>query len=151
MDAVIRAEAFGLTMKERFVYVTTLDGTGFPETRVMFNLLKTRGSALSKGPAKVPSEFASYLGTNTSSRKISQIRKDNRVCLYYSDNKGFYGCMVRGRVSEVSDPAIRKAVWTPSWDMYYSGGLDGGDFSLLLFTPEHIRYYHGLAVHEADA
>ena len=151
MDAEIRGQALDLTLREKFVYVTTLDETGFPETRVMFNLLKTRGKALSTGPAKVPSDFASYLGTNTSSRKISQIRKDNRVCLYYSDNKGFYGCMVRGRVSEVTDPAIRKAIWTPSWDMYYPGGIDGGDFSILSFKPEHIRFYHGLAVHEADA
>ena len=151
MDAEIRAQALGLTMKERFVYVTTLDETGFPETRVMFNLLKTRGKALAFGPAKVPSEFASYLGTNTSSRKIAQIRKDDRVCLYYSDNKGFYGCMVRGHVSEVDDHSVRKAVWAPSWSVYYPGGIDGGDFSLLLFKPEHIRFYHGLAVHEADA
>ena len=151
MDDGIRAQALGLSMRERFVYATTLDETGFPETRVMFNLLKTRGKALSFGPAKVPSEFASYLGTNMSSRKISQIRKDNRVCLYYSDNKGFYGCMVRGRVSEVSDPAIRKAIWTPAWNMYYPGGIDGGDFSLLYFNPEHIRFYHGLAVHDFDA
>jgi len=151
MVAEIRAEALGLSMKERFVYVTTLDETGFPETRVMFNLLKTRGKALSSGPAKVPSEFASYLGTNTSSRKISHIRKDNRVCLYYSDNKGFYGCMVRGRVNEVSDPAVRKAIWAQSWSIYYPGGIDGGDFSLLQFKPEHIRFYHGLEVQDFDA
>jgi len=151
MNTEIRAQALGLSMTEEFVYVTTLDETGFPETRVMFNLLKTRGKALSSGPAKVPSEFASYLGTNTSSRKISHIRKDNRVCLYYSDNKGFFGCMVRGQFSEVSDPAIRKAIWTPSWNMYYPGGIDGGDFSLLYFKPEHIRFYHGLAVHDFDA
>ena len=151
MDAEIRTQALDLTLHEKFVYVTTLDETGFPETRVMFNLLKTRGKALSSGQAKVPSEFANYLGTNTSSRKISHIRKDNRVCLYYSDNKGFYGCMVRGHVSEVSDPAIRKAIWAPSWDVYYPGGIDGGDFSILFFKPEHIRFYHGLAVHEFDA
>jgi len=151
MDAETRSKALELTMRERFVYVTTLDETGFPETRVMFNLLKTRGKALSSGAAKVPSEFASYLGTNTSSRKVSQTRKDSRVCLYYSDNKGFYGCMVRGYVSEVIDPAIKKAIWMPSWNVYYPGGFDGGDFSLLYFKPEHIRFYHGLAVHEFDA
>ena len=151
MDKEIRDEALGLTLREKFVYVTTLDETGFPETRVMFNLLKTRGKALSAGFAKVPTEFSSYLGTNTGSRKIAQIRKDNRVCLYYSNNKGFYGCMVRGKVSEVSDLAVRKAIWVPAWNMYYAGGLDGGDFSVLLFTPEHIRYYHGLTVHDFDA
>lgn len=133
------------------MYVTTLDASGFPETRVMFNLLKSRAKALSSGPAAVPVPFANYLGTNTSSRKVSQMRNDGRVCLYYSDNRGYYGCMVRGRVSEVTDAAVRKSIWTPAWNMYYQGGLDGGDFSLLLFTPEHVRYYHNLAVHEFDA
>ena len=151
MDLDVSHEALALTKREKFVYVTTLDATGFPETRVMFNLLKTRGKALSSGPAKVPSRFASYLGTNTSSRKIGHIRNDNRVCLYYSDNQGFHGCMVRGRVSEVTDPVIRKAVWVPAWNVYYPGGIDGGDFSLLLFTPELVRYYHNLAVHEFNA
>jgi general stress protein 26 len=151
MDNKARDEALALTLREKFVYVTTIDETGFPETRVMFNLLKTRGKALSSGPAKVPVDFASYLGTNTSSRNIGQIRRDNRVCLYYSDNRGFYGCMVRGRVTEVTDPAIRKAIWVPAWNMYYSGGIDGGDFSVLLFTPESVRYYHGLKVHDFGA
>lgn len=147
----VRDEALALTMREKFVYVTTIDETGFPETRVMFNLLKTRAKALSSGPAKVPVEFASYLGTNTSSRKIGQIRRDNRVCLYYSDNRGFSGCMVRGRVTEVTEQAIRKAIWMPTWNVYYYGGIDGGDYTVLRFMPESVRYYHGLKVHEFGA
>jgi len=151
MDDAIRAEALAVTKREKFVYLTTLDASGFPETRVLFNLLKTRAKALSSGPARIETDFASYLGTNNSSAKIAQIRSDPRVCLYYSDTKGFYGCMVKGRMTEVFDPAIRKAVWTPSWNMYYSGGLDGGDFSLLSFEPESVRYYHGLKQHEFRA
>lgn len=146
-----RANALALTLREDFVYVTTVDSTGFPETRVMFNLLKQRASAVASGPARVPAEFASWLGTNTSSRKVVHVRRDDRVCLYYSDNAAYEGCMVRGRVSEVDDSAIRSAIWVPEWDMYYHDGIDGGDFTLLRFTPELFRYYHGLAVHEFHA
>jgi len=151
MGEDFRAKALGLTQREDFVYVTTVDATGFPETRVMFNLLKQRAVAVASGPARVPAEFASWLGTNTSSRKVAHVRKDDRVCLYYSDNSAFEGCMVRGRVSEVRDAAIRSAIWIAEWDMYYPGGVDGGDFTLLRFTPELVRYYHGLAVHEFNA
>ncbi len=150
MENAEREAALALTLRSKFVYVTSLD-EGFPETRVMFNLLKHRSKALSSGAARVPREFASYLGTNTSSRKVAQMRKDDRVCLYYSDNRTFEGCMVRGRVREVSDTAIREGVWTDSWNMYYHGGLDGGDFSLMLFVPETVRYYHGLKVTAFDA
>jgi general stress protein 26 len=151
MEEDRRAAALALSKRVKFVYVTSLDEGGFPETRVMFNLIKTRAKATQVGPAALEREFMNYLGTNTSSRKMAQMRKDQRVCLYYSDNTRFEGCMVRGRVSEISDPAIRKAIWVPAWDMYYPGGMDGGDFSLMLFTPEHVRYYHGLSVADFDA
>mgnify|MGYP001198615321 FL=1 len=152
MNKEVHDAALALSRRENFVYVTSLDGTGFPETRVMFNLLKHRQDALlGDGAARIPSEFASYLGTNTSSRKVAQMRKDGRVCLYYSDNEKYEGCMVRGRVMEVTDQAILKAVWTESWEMYYPGGLNGGDFSLFAFVPERVRYYEGLAVNEFDA
>lgn len=150
MEHAEREAALALTLRSKFVYVTTLD-EGFPETRVMFNLLKHRAKALSSGSAKVPRDFATYLGTNTSSRKVSQMRKDDRVCLYYSDNRTFEGCMVRGRVRETGDGEIRKSVWTDSWNMYYHGGLDGGDFSLMSFVPETVRYYHGLKVTAFEA
>lgn len=150
-DKKAREAALALTMRSKFVYVTTVDQTGFPETRVMFNLLKVRAKPLSSGPAAVKRNFASYLGTNTSSKKVAQMRNDGRVCLYYSDNAKYEGCMVRGRVVEVTDAEVRKAVWTPAWKMYYYGGLDGGDFSLLEFVPETVKYYHGLAVREFPA
>jgi len=146
-----REAALALTKRAKFVYVTTVDETGFPETRVMFNLLKVRAKALSSGSGAVKRDFANYLGTNTSSKKVAQMRKDDRVCLYYSDNVKFEGCMVRGRVVEVTDSAVRKSVWTPSWMMYYNGGLDGGDFSLIAFEPETVKYYHGLSTHEFTA
>ncbi len=150
MENAERVAVLALTLRSKVVYVTTLD-EGFPETRVMFNLLKHRAKPLSSGASKVPQDFATYLGTNTSSRKVAQMRKDDRVCLYYSDNRSFEGCMIRGRVREVSDAVIRESVWTDSWNMYYHGGLNGGDFSLMLFVPETIRYYHGLKVTAFEA
>lgn len=144
-------EAFALSKRVKFVYLSSLDETGSPETRVLFNLRKTRGKALSSGPAALAEGFANYLGTNTSSRKVSQLRRDGRVCLYYSDNAKFEGCSVRGRLVEVVDAAVRKAVYVKAWDMYYEGGVDGGDFSLFKFEPEKVRYYHGLKVLSFDA
>lgn len=150
MEDTTKRASLDLTLRSEFVYVTTLDN-GFPETRVMFNLLKHRDKALSSGPAKVAKEFASFIATNTSSRKVAQMNSDDRVCLYYSDNTRYEGLMIRGRVREVTDSAVRAAVWTSKWDMYYYGGLDGGDFSLFEFIPESCRYYHGLKVTAFDA
>jgi len=141
-------DALALTLREGLVSVSSLDETGYPETRAMFNLLKVRAEALSTGPARADRDFATYLATNTGSRKVPLMRKDGRVCLYYCDGPAFEGCSVRGQVSEVFDKAIRSSIWVPDWEMYYRGGLDGGDFTVLRFVPERVRYYHGLAVEE---
>lgn len=146
-----KESALALTLRSDFVYVTTLDESGFPETRILFNLLKHRAEVLSSGPAKVSVSFTSYICTNTSSKKVSQMRHDDRVCLYYSDTNNYEGCMIRGHVREISDATIRKTIWTPKWEMYYYGGLDGGDFSVFEFVPESGRYYHGLKVTAFDA
>jgi len=144
-------EALALADRAKFVYLSSLDEKGGPETRVLFNLRKVRAKALASGNAALGEGFANYLGTNTSSRKVAQLRKDGRACLYYSDNGKFEGCSVRGRLVEVQDSEIRKAIYEKSWDMYYPGGVDGGDFSLFKFEPESVRYYHGLKVLSFDA
>lgn len=142
-------QAKALMDREDFVYLSSLDEEGWPETRVLFNLRKHRAdSALIKD---LRDGFSSYLGTNTSSRKVTQLRRDGRACLYYSDNVNFEGCSVQGRFEEVLDWEIKKAIYIESWDMYYPGGLDGGDFSLFKFAPELVRYYHGLKVLSFDA
>lgn len=149
-DEEIITKALALTWGSEFVYLSTVDD-GYPETRILFNLLKHREEALSSGKAKVSKDFATYIATNTSSKKVAQMRNDDRVCLYYSNTTKYEGCMIRGRVREVTDKEIRAAVWTPKWDMYYYGGIDGGDFSLFEFLPEKGRYYHGLKVTCFDA
>jgi general stress protein 26 len=144
-------EAFALTQRVKFVYLSNLDESGAPETRVLFNLRKTRRKPLSSGPGALGEDFENYLGTNTSSRKVAQVRNDDRVCLYYSDNARFEGCSVRGHLVEVTIAAVRNAVYAKTWDIYYPGGVDGGDFSLFKFEPEKVRYYHGLKVLSFDA
>lgn len=142
--------ALALSQRSEFVTVSTVQEDGFPEARVLFNLLKHRAEALEAGPAKLDQAFASWLGTNTSSRKVAQLRRDPRLCLYYFDAMTFEGLCLQGTVEEFFDPAIRAALWTPAWDRYYPGGREGGDFTLMRFTPLRGRYYHGLQVSEVE-
>ncbi len=145
------AAAFALTRRAKFVNVATNGDGGYPENRVMFNLLKMRSRAVNRGPARLPDGFASWLATNTSSRKVAQVRRDPRVCLYYSDLSAFEGIAVFGRLAEVQDRAVKAALWMKKWEMYYKGGIDGGDFTVFRLVPERGRYYHGLQVVDFDA
>lgn len=139
--------ALSLTRRSDFVHLSTLRVDGFPDTRVLFNLLKLRAQAIPDRGVT----FTTWLGTNTSSQKVTQIRRDPRACLYYVDTAGFEGLSLQGTLEEVLDPAIRATIWTDDWNMYYPGGLKGGDFALLRFHPVHGRYYQGLRVVEFDA
>jgi general stress protein 26 len=143
--------AFALTRRTRLVHVSTNGPSGYPETRVMFNLLKHRAKAVARGPAALPWGFSCWVGTNTASAKTGQIRHDPRVCLYYTDAKSLEGLSLSGRLEEVEDDAIRRAIYAPSWDTYYAGGRDGGDFTLFRFVPARGKYYHGLRVVQFDA
>ena len=140
------AAAYALATRARFVYISTTSPSGCPETRIMFNLLKRRARAVSRGAAALPKGFASWVGTNTSSAKVARVREDPRACLYYADTRTFEGLCVTGRLEEVTDEAVRSAIYAPSWDVYYPGGKDGGDFTLFRFVPDQAKYYHGLRV-----
>lgn len=146
----LRAAALELSGRVDFVTLSLLDEGGGPESRLLFNLRRLRAAAIAAGPAALAG-FATYLGTNTSSRKVALLRRDGRASLYYADYQSWEGCNVSGRIEELDDKAVKAALWTPDWEMYYHGGLDGGDFSVLKFTPERVRYYHGLACTGFDA
>jgi general stress protein 26 len=147
MDRSIAAR--NLMQRSDLVCVSTIHPDGFPEARMLFNLVKLRAAAVESGPAKLPS-FGNWLGTNTSSRKVAQLHHDPRLCLYYSDAATFEGLCLQGTVEDVRDPAIRQAIWTDAWEMYYPGGREGGDFTLLRFQPLKGRYYQGLQVTDLD-
>lgn len=149
MDTSFLPAALALVRRSDFVFVSTLDG--HPDTRVLFNLMRLRAEAVASGPAVLGNSFAAWLATNTSSRKVGQIRQDPRVCLYYADTAAFEGLSLQGELEEVFDASIREAIWTEAWTMYYPGGCEGGDFTLLRFRPTRGRYYHGLRVVEFDA
>jgi general stress protein 26 len=95
-------------------------------------------------------DFSTYIGTNTSSRKTSQIRADSRVCLYYSDSRFYRGLSVMGLLEEVTDRDVHRALWRRGWESYYPGGPEDPDFSVFRFRADKARYYHGLAVLELD-
>ncbi len=143
--------AFALSRRARFVYVTTNRADGYPNTRMMFNLLRFRAPAVANGAARIGAGFSTWLGTNTSSNKVAEMRRDPRVCLYYSDTKTYEGLTLTGRVEEVHDRPIKQALWTKNWNIYYEGGMEGGDFTVLRFVPETGRYYHALRVVDFDA
>jgi general stress protein 26 len=144
-----RRDALELMLSSKFVFVSSLDDRGFPETRAMFNLKRRRRSGKLPGIFLAEAEsFANLLGTNTASRKTAQLLKDPRACLYFADTRKFKGLSVRGKLLPVEDLEVKKALWMPGWEIYYPKGSTDPDFTVFRFEPEIARYYHGLRVAE---
>jgi general stress protein 26 len=151
MEDAVRA-SLELATRVKFVHLALNGGDGTPDIRVVFNLKKrSRTGGLPKAFAPMADGFSTYIGTNKSSRKTAQAFADPRCALYYEDTVRYQGLTLYGTLESVEDRTVKAALWKIEWDMYYPGGLDGGDFQVFRFIPERGRYYHGLRVEEFAA
>jgi len=118
------------------VYLTTNGPGGYPHTRAMFNLRNRE-----QFPGQVPlfaghrEDLLVYFSTNTSSKKLHQIRADPRVSVYYCSPGQFHGLMLSGDVEALDDSAVRHAIWNEGWERYYPGGPDDPDHTVLCLRP----------------
>ena len=125
------------------VYVTTIDGEGYPQTRVMFNLwCKERFPSLSALFEEHKDELLVYLGTNTSSEKMAQIKANPAACLYFSRPEEFKGLMLSGRLEVVDDPGIKHSLWQEVWEIYYPAGPGDPDFTVLQMRPKKAKGWY---------
>lgn len=111
---------------------TTLDCEGVPRTRAM-------------DPFPVEDDFTIWMGTNSNSRKISQIKNDDRVNLYYiNDNKSGY-VVVHGEAELINDSVLKEMYWKPQWEQFYPDKEN--NYLLIKVTPlwiEILSPEHGI-------
>lgn len=105
---------------------------GFPNIKAMLNLRH-------EGLKRV------WFSTNTSSKKVQQLKKDRRACVYYVDEKNFRGLMLIGTVDILQDIESKKMLWSEGAEVYYPLGVEDPDYSVLRFTAQRGNYYHGLS------
>ena len=72
-----------LMEKSKICMLGTNGDGGHPNIKAMLNLKH-------EGLRKV------WFSTNTSSKRVKQLKKDNRACVYYVDDKEFRGLMTLG-------------------------------------------------------
>lgn len=120
-----------LIKKSKIAMVGTNDGEGFPNIKAMLNLL-TEGM----------STF--WFSTNTSSKRVAQILKDKKTCVYYVDQDSFMGLMLVGDMEVLQDQESRKKLWFDGCEKYYPQGINDPDYSVLRFTAKKANFYYGL-------
>lgn len=132
-------------------YLTTIDNINFPQTRSMFNLRnREQFPGLSKLFSSHRDDFLVYFTTNTSSAKMSHIGRNRAVSVYYCKPDEWRGLMLSGTIEIATEPDIKKSVWQEGWEMYYPGGVDDPDYTILYLYPMYAKYYHQLNVFKID-
>lgn len=99
----------------------TLDEEGRPRVRVM-------------NPFKPEGDLIVWFGTNPNSRKVTQIKNDPRVTLYYLDHDASGYVMIHGKAKLVNDSIEKELRWKDEWKSFYPNKPEG--YLLIKVVPE---------------
>ena len=134
-----------LMEESKAAYLTTIDPEGFPITRAMFNLRnKEQFPEFSDFFKSQENQFILYISTNTSSSKITHIKQNPKISVYFCDADEFKGVMFGGTAEIVEDRELKHKIWLDWWDRYYREGVDDPDYSLVQLKPTQARFYYKL-------
>jgi general stress protein 26 len=98
-------------------FISSVDENGYPNTKAML------------APVKREDIKIFYWHTNAPSMRIKQYRNNQKACIYFYDKRFFRGVMLKGTMEVLDDIKIKKEHWKDEFTKYYTGGMDGGDFT----------------------
>jgi len=143
-----KIEILDLMKRSEAVFLSTVGADGFPLTRAMMNLRDPRKFPGLKG--FMNSQKNIFFTTNTSLPKTAQIEVNPKVCAYFCFPAEWRAVAVQGEMTIVTDPAVKKALWQDGWTMYYPGGIDDPEYTVLMLAPSHIKGYRQLTHYTLD-
>ena len=86
-----------------------------------------------------------WFSTNTSSRRMGQLTRDPKACVYFVDMERWMGLMLVGDVEILQDMDTKQRFWDEEDERYYPLGVTDPDYSVLRFTAQWGDYYHALS------
>jgi general stress protein 26 len=130
-DSVIAA-AREIMAAARYCALITIDSTGRPHARAM-------------DPFPPEEDMTIWLGTNSRSRKVKEIRNNSRVTLYYADCEGGGYVSVAGTARLVDDEREKDRRWKEGWESFFRDQTEY--YVLIAVAPvklEILSYKHGI-------
>ena len=110
-------------------FVASVDEAGFPNMKAML------------APRLREGLRTFYFTTNTHSMRVAQYRRDPKAGVYFCDEAGFRGVMLRGTMETLTDAASRRLIWREGDTEYYPLGVDDPDYCVLRFRACDGRTY----------
>jgi general stress protein 26 len=130
-DSLVAAAREIMTIA-RYCGLITVDSTGQPPARAM-------------DPFPAEEDMTIWLGTNSMSRKVKEIRNDSRVTLYYADCEGGGYVSIAGTARLVDDEKEKEKRWKEGWESFFTDQKER--YLLIVVTPvklEILSYKHGI-------
>ncbi|HEV7395634.1 MAG TPA: pyridoxamine 5'-phosphate oxidase family protein [Pyrinomonadaceae bacterium] len=115
------AAARELVSESRYCALITQSGRGEVHARMM-------------DPVTPEQDWTIWLATNPTSRKVTEIRRNPRVTLYYSDPASQGYVTIYGRAELVNDAQEKTRHWKDEWSAFYPNKIK--DSLLIKFEPE---------------
>ena len=145
MEKEVKNQCLELIETSKAAYLTTVDSDGNPITRAMFNLRnKEQFPEFSDFFKNQDNEFSIYISTNTSSSKVTHIKNNPAINVYFCDPEDFKGVMLGGKAQIVENKKLKQKIWLDWWTRYYPKGVEDPDYTLLMLNPMNLRYYYKL-------
>ena len=110
-------------------YISSVDEEGFPCTKAMLSPRVREGIKIF------------YFTTNTFSLRVAHYKANPKACIYFSDNEGFKGMMLRGTMEVLTDAKSKELIWREGDEQYYPGGVTDPNYCVLKFTATDGRFY----------
>lgn len=128
-------QSLALVNNAQIALLTTYGAKGFPVTRAM---LKMENEGLE----------TIWFSTNTSSKKVTQLRINPKASVYFFDSQTYSGVLLLGTVEILQDAESRTRLWRPGFEKYYPQGKNDPDYTVIRFNAHHGTYYHHLTTVE---
>lgn len=97
---------------------------------------KGRAHARTMDPFPPDENMLVWFGTNPRSRKVAEIRRNDRVTLYYFDREGPAYVTISGVARLVNDPKEKARRWKDEWKAFYP---DRDKYLLIAVTPQELE------------
>ncbi len=98
---------------------------------------KGRAHARTMDPFPPDENLVIWFGTNPKSRKVAEIRRHNRVTLYYFDREGAAYVTISGVARLSNDPKEKALRWKDEWKAFYPDREKG--YLLIAVTPQELE------------
>jgi general stress protein 26 len=124
--AQVLSAARDVMRQAHFTTLITISEDGQPQARVV-------------DPSDPDADLTVWIGTNPSTRKVAQLRKNSRATLFYFDRATQSYVTLLGSASLVTDSTEKERHWQSQWAPFYPQGPRSTNLILIRFTPRTLE------------